>query len=591
MADRSPIEWTQATWNPTTGCDRVSAGCDNCLDPATLVLMGDMSWRPIGKIAAGDEVVGFTENPGLDQNRRYEQATVLHAWRTVAEAVEITVGGRLIVASTDHRFLVHARPYWRKAERLTLQTGLVDIGMPTWLPSTDSEPYLAGYLAGIIGSSGTFRIAGAGKSYLRISMLATDRPVLDRVVRAFMALGCMEFAVRDFSGGSSPSLLGAGERAARLTVETRWMTSLITVRDQCLPERDDPNWKAGFLAGFFDTDGCYSGMNLRFTQPKANDLLDVTHRYIGEFGFRSVREDFRGTSCWSERLIGDLGERISFLSTIQPALMRKVADFYGRRFPEKQAAKVDGIRLIGLRELVDIQTTSGTFIAAGIATHNCYALALAARLKVMGSAKYQRDGDSRTSGPGFGLTVHPATLDIPRRWCTPRMIFVNSMSDLFHAKVPLGFVREVFAVMADTPQHTYQMLTKRAHRLRRVANRLEWPANLWMGVSVENAEVLDRVDDLRHVPATVRFLSCEPLLGPLDGIDLTGIHWVIAGGESGADARRPDPAWIRHLRDICISFGVPFFFKQWGGRTAKSGGRILDGAVWEQYPEPIAASN
>lgn len=219
---------------------------------------------------------------------------------------------------------------------------------------------------------------------------------------------------------------------------------------------------------------------------------------------------------------------------------------------------------------------------------NCYALALAQRLKAMGSMKYQTDGDLRTSGPGFGLTVHPAALNIPRQWRAPRMIFVNSMSDLFHAKVPIEFVRDVFAVIAETPQHSYQLLTKRARRLRRVADRLDWPSNLWMGVSVENAETLDRVDDLRHVPAAVRFLSCEPLLGPLDEIDLTGVHWVIAGGESGANARPVDPAWVRGLRDTAVRSRVPFFFKQWGGRTPKSGGRTLDGQTWSEYPRSVA---
>ena len=215
---------------------------------------------------------------------------------------------------------------------------------------------------------------------------------------------------------------------------------------------------------------------------------------------------------------------------------------------------------------------------------NCYALTLAARLKAMGSVKYQRDGDPRTSGPGFGVSVHPAALDIPRRWRAPRMIFVNSMSDLFHAKVPVGFVRQVFQVMTETPQHTYQLLTKRAHRLRRMADQLDWPPNLWMGVSVEDTDNLDRADDLRHVPAAVRFLSCEPLLGPLDGVDLTGIGWVIAGGESGPCARPVDPAWVRQLRDASTAAGVPFFFKQWGGRTAKSGGRTLDGRRWDEFP-------
>ena len=148
------------------------------------------------------------------------------------------------------------------------------------------------------------------------------------------------------------------------------------------------------------------------------------------------------------------------------------------------------------------------------------------------------------------------------------MVFVNSMSDLFHARVPLGFVRDVFAVIADTPQHTYQVLTKRSARLPKIAGQLDWPPNLWMGVSVEDASALYRVDDLRAVPAAVRFLSCEPLIGPLDGLDLAGIDWVIAGGESGPGHRPLTRLGHRHPRQLRSS-GVPFFFKQWGGRTPK----------------------
>lgn len=222
---------------------------------------------------------------------------------------------------------------------------------------------------------------------------------------------------------------------------------------------------------------------------------------------------------------------------------------------------------------------------------NCYAMTLAKRLKAMGQAKYQNDGDPRTSGPGFGLTVHPDALQIPYGWRSPRTVFVNSMSDLFHARVPLDFVRQVFKVMADTPQHTYQVLTKRARRLRVVAGRLEWPANLWMGVSVESTSELDRVEDLRRVPAAVRFLSCEPLLGPLDGLDVTGIDWVIAGGESGPRFRPMQTEWVTGIRDVCADAGVAFFFKQWGGRTPKTLGRELEGRTWDEMParEPVTA--
>lgn len=216
---------------------------------------------------------------------------------------------------------------------------------------------------------------------------------------------------------------------------------------------------------------------------------------------------------------------------------------------------------------------------------NCYALVLAKRLKAMGSEKYQNDGNPITSGPGFALTLHEPALAQPYRWAGQRTVFVNSMSDLFHARVPIDFVKRVFDVIADTPQHTYQVLTKRSARLPKIADKLDWPDNLWLGVSVEDDEHIYRVDHLRAVPAAVRFLSCEPLLGPLHSLDLAGIGWVITGGESGPNARPLDKEWVREIRDNCQEVGVPFFHKQWGGRTPKAGGRMLDGRVWSQIPK------
>jgi protein gp37 len=158
------------------------------------------------------------------------------------------------------------------------------------------------------------------------------------------------------------------------------------------------------------------------------------------------------------------------------------------------------------------------------------------------------------------------------------------MSDLFHARVPTSFIQQVFQVMASTPQHTYQVLTKRSPRLRQLSGQLPWPPNVWIGVSVEDATVLRRVEDVRAVPAAVRFLSCEPLLGPLVDIDLAGIDWVIAGGESGPGARPARQEWVTDLRDTCVGTGVAFFFKQWGGITPKSGGRLLEGRTWDELP-------
>lgn len=217
---------------------------------------------------------------------------------------------------------------------------------------------------------------------------------------------------------------------------------------------------------------------------------------------------------------------------------------------------------------------------------HCYALRMAGRLKRMGQARYQVDEDPRTSGPGFGVQAHADLIDLPRRWRRPRLVFVNSMSDLFHARIPVDVVKRVFATMEATPQHTYQILTKRSTRLRRLAPQLQWPSNVWMGVSVENQDYAYRVDDLRAVPAAVRFISAEPLLGPVT-LGLAGIGWVIAGGESGPGHRPLDLTWARELRDQCQQTPTTrFFFKQVGGATPKAGGRLLDGREWNEMPDP-----
>jgi protein gp37 len=228
-------------------------------------------------------------------------------------------------------------------------------------------------------------------------------------------------------------------------------------------------------------------------------------------------------------------------------------------------------------------TTGCDRISAGC--DHCYALGLSRRLKAMGQPKYQNDGDPRTSGPGFGVTVHPGALHVPLRWRQPRLVFVNSMSDLFHARVDAAFVAQVWAVMAAAPQHTYQVLTKRPERLARVLaaaraglGPAQWPLpNVWLGTSVESDELVGRADHLRAAPAAVRFLSLEPLLGPLPSLDLTGIDWVIVGGESGPDYRALDLGWVRQIRDQCVRLGVPLFFKLLC--TKKALGKTVRGPV------------
>lgn len=209
---------------------------------------------------------------------------------------------------------------------------------------------------------------------------------------------------------------------------------------------------------------------------------------------------------------------------------------------------------------------------------HCYAQRFAERWRGTPDHPYEQ---------GFDLRLWPERLELPLRWRKPRLIFTNSMSDLFHEDIPFEFVEQVFDVMAQAHWHTFQVLTKRHERLAELAPLLSWPANVWMGVSIENKRWVRRADYLRQVPAAVRFISAEPLLGPLVDLDLEGIDWLIAGGESGPGFRAVNEEWLVDVRDRCIAAGVPYFFKQWGGPRPKSGGRLLKGEEWSQMP-PLA---
>jgi protein gp37 len=206
---------------------------------------------------------------------------------------------------------------------------------------------------------------------------------------------------------------------------------------------------------------------------------------------------------------------------------------------------------------------------------NCYAERLAGRLQAMRNPRYTN---------GFEVTLHPDQLTLPFRWKQSKRIFVNSMSDLFHEEVPDSFIFQAFEVMEKADWHFFQVLTKRAERLAQLAPRLPWPHNVWQGVSVENRDYTGRVEWLLKVPAAVRFISVEPLLGPIPRLPLKGISWVIVGGESGPDYRPVEASWVREIRDQCLIEKVPFFFKQWGGFTPKAGGRCLDRKVWNEMP-------
>lgn len=224
--------------------------------------------------------------------------------------------------------------------------------------------------------------------------------------------------------------------------------------------------------------------------------------------------------------------------------------------------------------------TGCTKISAGCA--HCYAERMAKRLCAMGQKRYRN---------GFKVTLQPDVVDLPLHWKRPRMIFVNSMSDLFHKNVPEGFIADCFAVMQQASQHTFQVLTKRPERAVALAAHLPWPSNIWMGTTVENADYLHRIRYLIQIPATVRFLSLEPLLGAVPRLPLKGIHWVIVGGESGPCARPIEPAWVVQIRNQCVNRSVPFFFKQWGGVQKSRAGRELDGQVWGEMPGSLGGED
>ena len=222
--------------------------------------------------------------------------------------------------------------------------------------------------------------------------------------------------------------------------------------------------------------------------------------------------------------------------------------------------------------------TGCTKISAGC--QHCYAERMALRLHAMGCAKYAN---------GFAVTLHEHALTLPLSWKTPQMVFVNSMSDLFHEAIPDAFVRRVFGTMHQATWHCFQVLTKRSARLCDLDPQLHWSENIWMGVTVERRDYLFRVDHLRQTRARTRFVSLEPLLGPLPDLDLSGVHWVIVGGESGPKARPMEPQWVLRIRDMCAEQRVPFFFKQWGGVNKKRAGRRLEGRTWDELPEHVPA--
>lgn len=585
MSDHSSIEWTDATWNPIRGCTKISPGCVHCLDPETLVLMADWTSHKIKDVREGDTVVAFNEgSEGVGLNKVYERATVERIWWTRKPAVRITTDdGGSIVASTDHLFLKPPRGWFKAGNARVLRTKLRRI-VTADLPLAMTDDYCAGYLAGATDGDGTMRERVGttpyreAQWYWRVAVSAQQAEFIGRLIQCAARFE-VALTQKTFDGGTGSDMI---------KVETR-RSDAINILSK-LWNRSGAEYSRGYLAGIFDAEGSF-GKNRDGRRPGSLRISNTKEAYLtgiiahGETaGFRFKIENFHGRHCKTARLYGSLDEIGRFLGHVRPALTYKKQTAFGSRI-EGQTPKVVSIEYVGERDLVDIQTSKRTFVANGYLTHNCYAETFAERFRGVPGHPYEH---------GFDLRLVPHKLDEPVRWRKPRMVFVNSMSDLFHEDVPDEYILKVIHVMQRASWHTYQVLTKRAARMRSfLQNSLRFAAelpNIWWGVSVENRKHgLPRIEQLRAAPAAIRFLSIEPLLEDLGTINLDGISWVIVGGESGRGARPMEEEWVRSIRDQCREARVRFFFKQWGGVRKKQTGRELDGRTHDEMPEHIDA--
>lgn len=613
MGFLTEIGWCDHTFNGWVGCAKISRGCRFCLHPATRVLYADMTWRPIGDVKVGDVLVGFTENPAVGENRRIEKTVVEAVWRTVAPTVELTIGGRTVVASENHKWLAAVRPYWRKTVDLRLHTELRIIGDPDSAPDTASDDYRAGYISGVTAGDGTMRWdptwrsdkLGFPQSYWRVAINADDRSVLDRLA-AYLAWFGVEVNVRDFNGGDRAKPM--------LKVETRKSANLSLISG-LIAERSAPEWKAGWLAGLVDTDGSYQESTLRISQRKDNGVLAAVERYAADLGFAFKIEQY-GDSCPAARFMGDMDTKIRFLTRIQPALERKCGGFLGRVM-QAPTARVEGVRRGPVRELVDIQTSTRTFIAEGIATHNCYA--------ERQENRWHPARDGRRGADVWGRTADrrrtaASTWEGPRRWNRaaqkagrPARVFSASLADVFERHEMLDPWRnDLFHLIEETPWLRWMLLTKRIDEvagMTAAAWGTDWPANAWLGTSVEGQPEADaRIPILLGTEGPAeRFISAEPLIEHTEVAEQVkaGKHplsLLIVGGESTKKARPMHPDWAHQLLDDAIDLEVPTFFKQWGeytpfepsgapdptlwlnpatAKTARAGSGLLDHGDWQ----------
>ncbi len=515
------VSWAGYTWNPITGCLH---GCDYCLTPDTPVLMADLTWKPIGDVHPGDQVVAFDEESPQHTERRWRIADVTDAWRTRQTAYRITFDdGRQVVTSGRHKWL-RDRNRWTETENLRPGDRIRSVFSAP--PQRRGSDYEAGYIAGVTLGDGTFRWhpdwrsdkLGFPQSYWRVAVLDSDRVILERL-RSYLANAGVTVEVRPFAGG--------GPRPMS-KVETRKLANMPIIAGLC-GERDSDDWWMGWLAGMFDAEGSTSGGSLRIAQ-KDGDVLTAAVAAGARFGFQFHIENWLSSTS-GVRLVADSVEQARFLSTTGAVLTRKGPGMTGRKVRTTTSTIVSIDRSVEV-EMVDITTSTGTFVADGLLTHNCYARAIANHY-------------SSAFPVGFTPLFHserlpaPANTRIPRKQADNpdyKRCFVCSMADMFGRWVPLEWIEQILDVEHANPQWEYLHLTKFPDRYP----ELVLPKTAWAGTSVDEQKrvrIAERAfEAVRDVK--VRWLSLEPLLELLAFTDLSMFQWVVIGARTATN--QPD---------------------------------------------------
>jgi protein gp37 len=642
------IEWTDETWNPTRGCSMAPGselgGCLNCLSPDTSILYQDMLWRPIGEAKVGDALFAFDEYaPTKGHFRKFRPARVQAVWVTRKPTVRLITARAEITTTPNHRWLgVQNAGRWTPTSGLNIGRTLRHVGK--FMAPVETSDYRYGYLAGMTLGDGTFRYepgqrsdkCGFKQAYWRVALSEKDDAALGRLLRYLAALG-ISANIRPFS---EPKLNAPGFGfAGRISkVEIRALGALSILHPILTREIDSQEYRRGFVAGFFDAEGSGSD-NFRVGQ---NDKL-VLERFSGyakALGFNFEIET-PSTSQPTARLLGGLSARVGFFAMFQPALLRKAGLLgYSMQFDADPVVCVEPGPIM---DVIDIQTSTGTFYAEGIATHNCYAARNQLRRPQQTAASGKPFAILRDSGPRWSGEVEliESKLLEPLHWRAPRRVFVNSMSDLWHESLLRVEQARVYAIMAYCQAHDFQVLTKRpevhyrycgleddVRELLQVllqrhgppphAKPFRWPLpNVWEGVSVENQATADaRIPELLKTPAALRFFSYEPALAPVDfrewltpGPTRNGrggysgrqagtepLDWGIVGGESGPQARPCNLAWIDSTVDQFAAAGRPLFVKQVGSKPVQTAPNCLQtrypitdskGGNWNEWPAKL----